>query len=479
VILSQRAVTAIKTSAMLLAVAAVIRAPYAPLSLGLALAVPPLVALGWRRIGSYLGAAWTGLALLLAALAFVCGASVYPESVPGLFAYVFALGVGTWAGWCFLSSDEKRGHARRKEMEDLELDLARLREEIGAHEKTFTVTENRRKRYRRMQEAVSALASTLEMERLAELTVQQIAQLLGGLSVDLTLFVLRHGGQEILRRTYSMNGGAPYPPEAKVQDDALNVWVLDKGASLVIKDLEKDFRFRGLDMARFLGRSFHLSPLLSSQGQVTGLMRIESANRESMDQEDQRLVESLVVLASMAFENARLYHEARELAVTDGLTRVLLRRSLMECLEVELKRAAEQGSPLSLIMLDIDHFKVVNDTYGHPAGDAGLREVAAMVKRSIRDVDVCGRYGGEEFVVLLPMTALEGALLVAERIRETVGARLFDLRGEPRRVTVSMGVATAPGHGARAMELITAADDALYQSKQNGRDRVTAAGGKA
>jgi diguanylate cyclase (GGDEF)-like protein len=130
-------------------------------------------------------------------------------------------------------------------------------------------------------------------------------------------------------------------------------------------------------------------------------------------------------------------------------------------------------------MLDIDHFKAVNDTYGHPAGDSVLKDVAGLVRRSVRDVDICGRYGGEEFVVLLPQTPLEGALLVAERMREAVRSKAFDLRGESCQVTVSMGVAVSPVNGTDAIKLIAAADEALYLSKKNGRDRVTGAGGAA
>jgi diguanylate cyclase (GGDEF)-like protein len=476
VILGRRAVDSIRLVTVLVALVAVARAPFAPSALGLLLAVPPLAAVGWRRLGGYLGAAGGCLAALAGALVVMLATSSEGASILEVAAYLIVGAISTWAGWIFLSSAEEKGHARRQVLEDLELELARVREEIGAQEKALTVTDNRRKRYRRLQEAVTALASSLELERLADLTLVQTGQLLSGLPVDLTVFVLDPGGHEVLRKSQTLPGGAPYPAESKVQDDPLNAWVMAKGASLVIKDLEKDFRFRGLDMAQFRSRSFHLSPLLSSQGQVTGLVRIESVNRDSMDQEDQRLIESLVVLASLAFENAKLYQEARELAVTDGLTRLLLRRPLMERLDTELKRAAETNAPMALVMLDIDHFKAVNDTYGHPAGDAVLKEVAALVKKSVRDVDVCGRYGGEEFVVLLPQTTLEGALVVAERIREAVRAKGFDLRGEARKVTVSLGVAEAPEHGIQARELIAAADDALYHSKQNGRDRVTAFG---
>jgi len=481
VILGSRSVLAVRIAAVLLPVVAVVRVlwPGATLaSLGLLLAVPPLAAVGWRRMGAYLGAA--GLSCFVLAVALV--AEITSPSLAGslaVLAFLLVLAFSTWAGWLFLSGAEERGHARRQILEDLDLELARLREEFGVQEKALLVTENRRKRYRRLQEAVTALASTLDIGRLSDLMLAQTAQLLAGLRLDLTLFILDASGKEILRRSHSMGGGAPYPADAKVQFDPLNAWVLAKASSLVIKDLEKDFRFRGLDMAEFKGRSFHLSPLLSSQGQVAGLVRIESVEREAMDQEDQRLIESLVVLASLAFENAKLYQEAAELAVTDGLTRLLLRRPLMERLETELKRAAEQGSPMSLIMIDIDHFKAVNDTYGHPAGDSVLKEVAALVRRSVRDVDVCGRYGGEEFVVLLPLTPMDGALLVAERIREAVRSRPFDLRGESRQVTISLGVAVAPQHGSQPRELIAAADEALYLSKKNGRDRVTCAGGGA
>ena len=478
-ILGPRATRAVQVAAVLLALLAVVRSFYSAAGLGLLLAVPPLAAVGWRKVGAMVGsAAACGLALLVGLVAMAALGSGGPAV--GLQAGLLALlGVGTWAGWQFLSADEERAHAQRRVLEDLEEELVQLRVEQGNQEKALTIHENRRKRYSRLQEAVGAFATTLELEKLSDLVLGQVGQLLQGLKVNVTVFVMEAGGKELLRRNLDMGGGCPFPEKSRIQDDPLNAWVMAKAVSLIIKDLEKDFRFRGLDMEQFAARSFHLLPLLSSQGQVAGLVRVESVERDVLDKEDQNLLESLVVLASLAFENARLYREAQELAVTDGLTRLMLRRPLMERLDLELKRAAEQDAPFSLVMMDIDHFKSVNDTYGHPAGDLVLREAAAIVKRSVRDVDVCGRYGGEEFVVLLPQTPLDGAKLVAERIREAVASRGFELRGEKRKVTVSLGVATAPDHGSEARALIGAADEALYQSKQGGRDRVTLAGGAA
>ncbi len=471
-ILGRTAVGTCRAGAALLFGAGCAIAFVAPLALGLVVPVPLLAGAGWRRMDVYAGAsglAFVALAAgMLASVAFGRG----PATLAPLGAYLGALVASVLAGWRYLALAEERGHARRQIMEDVELDLAHLREELDEQGRALAATENRRKRFKALQEVVTALAENLEAERLADVTLREVGRILSGLPVNVGVFLLDERGDEMLRRTLDLGGRAPFPEGVRIQDDPLNAWVLEKCCSLPIRDLEKDFRFRGLDLASIPGRSFHLAPMVS-QGRVMGLVRVESSERNALNQEDQRLVDSLAVIASLAFENARLYREARELSDTDGLTRLLLRRSVMQRLEVELKRG-DQGAPLSLIMLDIDHFKAVNDTYGHPAGDVVLREVAQILRRSVRDVDVCGRYGGEEFLVVLPNTPTDGALRVAERIREAVRSKPFPLRGEERRITVSMGVATAAPE-ARAEEFIARADEALYRAKQGGRDRVCAA----
>jgi diguanylate cyclase (GGDEF)-like protein len=431
--------------------------------------------MGWRTALAFLTAAGFGAAGLLLAL-------LLRTDDPGraiALGCSLTLALSAWAGWLFLRAAQDRADEVRRSLEELEEDLVKLRQAKTGAEKNLLIHENRRKRYSRLQESATAMASSLSLEKLTELALDQTGQLLSGVRLNVSIFLLDPGGKEMMRQTMDLGGGAAYPDERAVGDDALNAWVMARGTSLVIKDLEKDFRFRGLDMQSVKGRSFHLSPLLSTQGQVTGLVRVESSEREAMDQEDGRLMESLVVLASLAFENAKLYRETQDLAVTDGLTKLLLRRVLLERLDQELVRSTDKGGQTALVLLDIDHFKSVNDTYGHPAGDAVLREVAARVKGSVRDVDVCGRYGGEEFVVLLPQTPLEGALLVAERIREAVKSRAFELRGDARIITVSLGVAVFPAHGGNGRALIEAADAALYRAKEAGRDRVLPAEGAA
>jgi two-component system cell cycle response regulator len=169
--------------------------------------------------------------------------------------------------------------------------------------------------------------------------------------------------------------------------------------------------------------------------------------------------------------------EALKLSVTDALTGVNNRRYLSDLLPGELTRARRFKRPLSVVMCDIDHFKRVNDTYGHPAGDAVLRAFAAMLVDRIRvDVDWLARFGGEEFVIVLPETELEGAVLVAERLRASTAALEVRYDGQLLRVTSSFGVASGGPEWPEAVlaeQLLTQADLCLYLSKKRGRDRVT------
>lgn len=168
--------------------------------------------------------------------------------------------------------------------------------------------------------------------------------------------------------------------------------------------------------------------------------------------------------------------QLKQLARTDGLTDLLNRRAFDESLEAEIRRSARTGTPLSLLMIDVDHFKAFNDHYGHPAGDACLRQVAELLRASLkRPADLAARYGGEEFAAILPDTDEDGAYLVAEAFRRAVAqARLTHERSEKGIVTASVGVATyMPDNLDRnALELAKVADDALYSAKAAGRDRV-------
>jgi diguanylate cyclase (GGDEF)-like protein len=185
-----------------------------------------------------------------------------------------------------------------------------------------------------------------------------------------------------------------------------------------------------------------------------------------------RLREGRETLDAVTETLRRKNEELERLSVTDGLTGLHNRRRLMESLADEVRRSERLKHNFALLMVDVDHFKKYNDTFGHPAGDAVLTRVAALLREATREVDDVARYGGEEFVVVLPETAMPEALEIAERIRARVASEVFP----GRRVTISIGVAEYPTHGNTPDQVIAAADEALYEAKREGRDRVRRAG---
>ena len=175
--------------------------------------------------------------------------------------------------------------------------------------------------------------------------------------------------------------------------------------------------------------------------------------------------------AALAFRTARLLGENERLATRDSLTGLANRRLFDESLQREVARAQRLSTPLSLLVFDVDHFKQVNDTYGHQTGDTVLREVADALVANTKNYDVAARYGGDEFVVLLPGCSRDDALRVAERVRASIARAV----GEAP-VTISAGVATVPDNATDAERLMAAADSALYDAKRTGRDRVAGSG---
>jgi diguanylate cyclase (GGDEF)-like protein len=165
--------------------------------------------------------------------------------------------------------------------------------------------------------------------------------------------------------------------------------------------------------------------------------------------------------------------ELERLARVDPLTGLFNRRYFEERFYSEFSRSQRYRVPICCLMLDIDHFKRVNDTRGHQAGDCALKELALTLRRTLRDVDLTARYGGEEFVAILPETALREGIRAAERLRASVEANVFEHEGKPLKITVSIGVASYPVPGINDPEaLLRVADDALYRAKEHGRNRV-------
>ena len=217
-----------------------------------------------------------------------------------------------------------------------------------------------------------------------------------------------------------------------------------------------------------------LCPILN-QGEFLGLLHLcATAGANGFTSRDIRLIKVFAVQLGAAVKNAQLYEQA----ITDGMTKLYLHRYFKQRLLDEIKRAARFKRNLALIMVDIDHFKRLNDTYGHQTGDEVLKHVASILRRAVRTHDLPVRYGGEEFALVLSETDMTGAVAVAERIRRSIETDFLEVNGVVIKITASFGVSVFSDCADDMDSLIKAADVALYWSKEHGRNQVTAAPAK-
>jgi diguanylate cyclase (GGDEF)-like protein len=212
---------------------------------------------------------------------------------------------------------------------------------------------------------------------------------------------------------------------------------------------------------------------MTFHGHATGLLVAESTETGFFSQKDEQLLSVVARSAGLALENAELLKRTEELTILDELTESFNYRYFVQKFQEEKRRAVRYHLPLSIIMIDIDWFKKLNDGYGHEAGNAVLRQLAKVIKECIRDVDIFARYGGEEFVVILPQTPLVEARRIGERIRTQVEQTIIDTGSTGKvKITVSIGVSSYPENGRSEEELVTVADQALYKAKGNGKNLV-------
>ncbi len=273
-------------------------------------------------------------------------------------------------------------------------------------------------------------------------------------------------------RTFGARGLTPSLEPAAV---AIGNWVIKHGKVCAAMNVASDARFDGGAAAAAI--AFPLDCRGRTVGALVGLDRAAAAREPRLATATQAALRRALEPGAIALDNALRVARAEALSVTDDLTQLYNSRYLSQVLRRETKRASRSGRPLSLLFIDLDGFKSINDTHGHLYGSRALVEAAGLIRLSARETDVVSRFGGDEFALILPDTGSEGAAAVGERIRERINAHPF-LRGDGLDIhlTVSVGVATLPDVAASTEGLIQAADEAMYHVKDHGKNGIYIAG---
>ncbi len=321
-----------------------------------------------------------------------------------------------------------------------------------------------------LADVIRSVNSTLDPERVADSIVAHAADWLP--APAWIVFAVDNAGV----RTFGARGvTAALDPSA----NAIGQWVLRNGAVCAARDVAADPRFGGTG-GPVAALGFPLDCRGKTIGALVGLDRTTSAREPTFAAAAQAALLCALEPGAIALDNALRVQRAEALSVTDDLTQLYNSRYLSQVLRRETKRASRSGRPLSLLFIDLDGFKGINDTHGHLYGSRALIEAAGVIRQSARETDVVSRFGGDEFALILPDTGSEGAVAVGERIRDRIDAHRF-LRGDGLDIhlTVSVGVATLPDVAASTEGLIQAADKAMYHVKDHGKNGIHVAGADA
>jgi diguanylate cyclase (GGDEF)-like protein len=338
--------------------------------------------------------------------------------------------------------------------------------------------ERRRRQLAAMQQDITQITSaSLELDevvhRVASLTCQ-------AMEVDLTLLILRRGPSAPLQlaELHACSDALPNNQLEEIQQqfthnfptESLARLAPDYGATpLEVDDLPAEAPAQLLEWLKS-GQAL-LVPLIAA-GHTNGLMlllRLSTTPAFTGQEIDMAMTISQSV--STSIENAQLYAQMEHMAITDSLTNLYNRRGLIQLGEREIERARRFDRAFSTLMLDLDHFKILNDSYGHMAGDEVLRQLADLLTQLVRSIDVVARYGGEEFTILLPECSQDCAHVVAERLRLAVENTHFKTGAGDLNITISVGVASGSNLPLEMERMLNAADQALYAAKEAGRNQ--------
>jgi diguanylate cyclase (GGDEF)-like protein len=359
----------------------------------------------------------------------------------------------------------------------LEAENRSLRARLDTFEGQGGHLEPRSRKALRIQE-LTAEFNTLDLDRIGEVATSKIPKVVGARLCSLYLF--DYGTNEFL--LLAQNGSTPLTERipARLHKSSVMARVLQSREPLTINGFAEAERTLGLRFDRPHRERYRTETCLALPLQtanfLVGILNLADRNgAAAFGDNDLEVVTQAGRVLAMAIRNSRLFREVQTQAHTDALTRLGNYRAFHETLRSEMHRSERYARPLTLIMIDLDSFKSLNDEFGHQAGDAALAEMGRVIREALRREDFAARYGGDEIAVILPETKSRGALMVVQRLLAAVRARTFVHEDRTLPVSISAGVA-AFQPGMSITQFVGAADEALYRAKQEGRDRYQVAG---
>ncbi len=346
--------------------------------------------------------------------------------------------------------------------------------EVESERQHREVMEAKNKQLAGLQKLGQAIGGTLDVDNTYGLVAKSLQEMLPeAQSVIIVTSDIENPNNHAMTAAFSSSPYVDYVKNLSLRDDEGVIGrAIDLQSTILVHDTEQYDTHNILTFER----SVVVAPLVArlddkKEPTVLGVLYVGAQNEQAFNEADRSLIETVSYQTAMALKNARLYEKTQQMALTDGLTGLYTHRLFQVRMEDEVRWADRNNGKFCLVMVDTDNFKTFNDTLGHPAGDALLKEIASLLKDKVRTTDVVCRYGGDEFALILRDTDKEAAMMTGERIREAFQLRLG--KNEVQ-VTASIGIACYPTDADSKKDLAKAADDALYVSKRSGRNRVTA-----
>ncbi|HET7100470.1 MAG TPA: sensor domain-containing diguanylate cyclase [Terriglobia bacterium] len=325
-------------------------------------------------------------------------------------------------------------------------------------------------------EVGKAVASTLDLQKVLETIMGKISDFL---RPDTWALLLLDEKSNELHYEMAAGAGASGLKDIRVRlGEGIGGWVAEHGEVVLIEDVAKEPRF-SLEKEPWHAASGSIVCVpVKGRGRVLGAIElVNTSKNHHFHEDDIPILANLADYAAIALENARYVQRIHELTITDDCTALYNARHLSFVLDAEIYRSIRYGYEFSVIFIDLDHFKLVNDTHGHLAGSKLLWHVGTLIKGHLRLIDYAFRYGGDEFVVLLPQTSKYNALSVVRRLREMLNSKVFlDEEGLNVKVTASFGVAGFPTDARTRKDLLHLADEAMYLVKNTTRDNIALVG---